>query len=72
MTEQTGTFRRLLGYTLQHRRELTIAIALLLVATLADVAGPLLIKTFIDDYLVPGNWDFNPIGAMLEIGRAHV
>lgn len=67
MTEQTGTFRRLLGYTLQHRRELTIAIALLLVATLADVAGPLLIKTFIDDYLVPGNWDFNPIGAMLVI-----
>lgn len=67
MTEQTGTFRRLLGYTLQHKRELTIAIALLLVATLADVAGPLLIKTFIDDYLVPGNWDFNPIGAMLVI-----
>lgn len=64
---QTGTFRRLLGYTLQHKRELTIAIALLLVATLADVAGPLLIKTFIDDYLVPGNWNFNHIGAMLVI-----
>lgn len=64
---QTGTFRRLLGYTLQHKRELTVAIALLLVATLADVAGPLLIKTFIDDYLVPGNWNFNHIGAMLVI-----
>lgn len=64
---QSGTFRRLLGYTLQHKRELTVAIALLLVATLADVAGPLLIKTFIDDYLVPGNWNFNHIGAMLVI-----
>lgn len=67
MKPQGGTFRRLLGYTLQHRRELGIAIVLLLLATVADVAGPLLIKYFIDDYLVPGHWDFNSIALMLVV-----
>ncbi len=67
MSASTGTFRRLLGYTLQHRRELAIAITLLLLATLADVAGPLLIKHFIDDFLVPGNWQADAIVVMLVI-----
>ena len=60
-------FPRLLRYTLGHRRQVVVAIVLLLVATLADVAGPLLIKKFIDDYLMPGHWQFNAIAIMLGI-----
>lgn len=56
MNKIRGTFPRLLRYTLQHRSVLVRAIILLLLATAADVAGPLLIKWFIDDYLMPGHW----------------
>lgn len=56
MNSIRGTFPRLLRYTLQHRRVLVRAVILLLLATSADVAGPLLIKWFIDDYLIPGHW----------------
>ena len=56
MNSIRGTFPRLLRYTLQHRSVLVRAIILLLLATAADVAGPLLIKWFIDDYLMPGHW----------------
>jgi len=59
------TFRRLLGYTLQHRASLLRAIGLLLVATAADVAGPMLIKYFIDDYLMPDRWSAPAIGLLL-------
>jgi len=56
MNKIRGTFPRLLRYTLQHRSVLVRAIILLLLATAADVAGPLLIKWYIDDYLMPGHW----------------
>ena len=56
MNSIRGTFPRLLRYTLEHRSVLVRAIILLLLATAADVAGPLLIKWFIDDYLMPGHW----------------
>ncbi len=65
MTSIAGTFPRLLRYTLLHRRILVSAIVLLLLATAADVAGPLLIKHFIDDYLMPNHWSANGIGLVL-------
>ncbi|MCD8547827.1 MAG: ATP-binding cassette domain-containing protein [Aeromonadaceae bacterium] len=46
------TLRRLLAYALPHWRPLLRAFALLLLATLAEVAGPLLIQYFVDDYLL--------------------
>lgn len=61
-TQQEGlqsgrqTLRRLLDYTLAHKRLMVMAVILLLLATGADVLGPVLIKVFIDDYLLPGHW----------------
>ena len=57
----TRTFLRLLSYALTDRRLVRSAVALLLVATAADVCSPLLIKMFIDDYLVAGNWSVTPL-----------
>jgi len=53
--------RRLLSYALDDKRLVLITVLLLMVATGAGVAGPYLIKIFIDDYLVPGNWSLLPI-----------
>jgi ABC-type multidrug transport system fused ATPase/permease subunit len=62
-------FIRLLGYALADKPLLRQALILLLIATAADVAGPLLIKLFIDDYVVPGRWDVN---AMMAIAAAYI
>lgn len=48
-----STVRRLLGYALDHKGWLIRGLGWLLLATAAEVAGPLLIKLFIDDYLAP-------------------
>ncbi len=45
--------RRLLGYLKPHRKALILAFIALLAATAADLAGPILIKVFIDNHLVP-------------------
>lgn len=66
---KNSTFHRLLHYALANRRLLKQALALLLVATAADVAGPLLIKRFLDHHVVPGNWQLN---AMLGLGAAYI
>ncbi len=63
------TFQRLLRYALADRRLLRQALILLLVATAADVAGPLLIKVFLDNHVVPGDWQLN---AMLGLGAAYL
>ena len=50
------TLMRLIRYTFAYKRLIAGAVILLLLATGADVLGPILIKIFIDDYLLPGNW----------------
>ncbi|MEX2103764.1 MAG: ABC transporter transmembrane domain-containing protein, partial [Bacilli bacterium] len=45
--------RRLFSYLKPHRKSLIVAFTLLLLATTADVMGPIIVKTFIDDYLTP-------------------
>lgn len=55
-----STFKLLLAPILAvRRRTLMIALALLLLSTLSDVAGPYLIKHYIDDFLVPQNYQIN-------------
>jgi len=49
------TIKRLLGYCARYPGWLIQAGLCLLLATAAEVAGPLLIKLFIDDYLAPRN-----------------
>ncbi|GGK13908.1 ABC transporter ATP-binding protein [Caldalkalibacillus thermarum] len=57
-------FLRLLSYTRPHRKGLCIALMVLLLATGADLIGPILVKTFIDDYLAPGVFDWQAISLL--------
>ncbi|KUP08384.1 multidrug ABC transporter ATP-binding protein [Bacillus coahuilensis m2-6] len=58
---QRGVFLRLMTYALPHKKSIVLAFVLLLIATLGEVAGPLLVKVFIDDYLSPKNFPFTPL-----------
>ncbi|MDR7076168.1 ATP-binding cassette subfamily B protein [Neobacillus niacini] len=59
--EQRNVLYRLLSYTKQHKKELILAFSLLVITTLGELAGPYLVKIFIDDYLTPGNLAFQPL-----------
>lgn len=59
-----GTFGLLLAYVYRDRPLLLRALALLLLATAADVAGPLLAKVFIDDYLLAGRLPWLPVAGL--------
>lgn len=54
LSGQGRTILRLLAYLKPHLKPLVFAFALLVAGTAADVAGPVLIKIFLDDYLTPG------------------
>jgi ATP-binding cassette, subfamily B, multidrug efflux pump len=53
--------KRLLAYLKPHSKELSLAFLFLLMATAADVAGPVLIKQFIDKFLVPLKLELKPV-----------
>lgn len=59
--EQRNILFRLLTYTKPHKKAIIIAFALLLLTTIGDIAGPYLVKIFIDDYLTPGKIEFEPL-----------
>ncbi|GIP35671.1 ABC transporter ATP-binding protein [Paenibacillus sp. J2TS4] len=61
--------RRLIRYAKPHRKALAGAFLLLLLGTLADLAGPYLIKVFIDDYLEP-RWF--PFGALIGLAAGYL
>jgi ATP-binding cassette subfamily B protein len=56
--KQWDVFKRLLSYTAQHKRKLTVAFLLLLLATGAELTSPILVKTFIDDQLTPRSFNY--------------
>lgn len=58
---QKIVFGRLLGYTKPHLKWLIVAFTLLLLGTGAQILGPILVKIFIDDYLSPRIFDFQPL-----------
>ncbi|TCJ01777.1 ABC transporter ATP-binding protein [Cytobacillus praedii] len=62
--EQRQVLFRLLSYTKPHMKTIILAFILLLVTTVGDILGPILIKIFIDDYLSPRNLVFEPIFAL--------
>ena len=59
--EQKRVLYRLLSYTKPHKKELILAFSLLVLTTLGELASPILVKIFIDDYLTPGNMVFQPL-----------
>ncbi|MDN7240538.1 ABC transporter transmembrane domain-containing protein [Planococcus sp. N028] len=54
-------FKRLLRYLGPHKKMVFLALGLLALTVLGDVLGPLLIKTFIDDYLTPETFPTGPV-----------
>ena len=59
--QQSQVLFRLLNYTKPHIKLMLLAFSLLLLTTIGDIAGPYLVKVFIDDYLTPRNLEFQPL-----------
>ncbi len=60
-----STFQLLLEYVYRDRPLLLKALLLLVLATAADVMGPVLAKVFIDDYLLQSNFDRQALSLLL-------
>ncbi|CAM3723773.1 ABC transporter ATP-binding protein [Mesobacillus thioparans] len=67
--EQRSVLFRLLAYAKPHVKMISIAFGFLLLATVGDVLGPILVKIFIDDYLREGYLPFEPL---LLLGSAYI
>lgn len=61
--------RRLLNYLVPHKKALTFASLLLILATFADVIGPVLVKVFLDQHLVPRSFDR---GALIILASSYL
>lgn len=61
--------RRLFRYLKPQSATLFLAVLFLLLAIAADLAGPLLIKNFIDDYLIPRSF---PLSALFRLGGGYL
>ncbi|GIN84585.1 ABC transporter ATP-binding protein [Heyndrickxia sporothermodurans] len=59
--EQRKILFRLITYTKPHLKMIVFAFILLLLATLGDIYGPILVKVFIDDYLTPKHFPYQPL-----------
>jgi ATP-binding cassette, subfamily B, multidrug efflux pump len=67
--EQRSVLFRLLAYAKPHLKMIFVALGFLLLATIGDVLGPILVKIFIDDYLREGYMPFKPL---LMLGSAYM
>ena len=67
--EQRFVLFRLLAYSKPHLKMIFVAFGFLLLATVGDVLGPILVKIFIDDYLREGYLPFKPL---LMLGSAYM
>jgi ATP-binding cassette, subfamily B, multidrug efflux pump len=67
--EQRSVLFRLLAYAKPHLKMIFVAFGFLLLATIGDVLGPILVKIFIDDYLREGYMPFKPL---LMLGSAYM
>ncbi|MBM7701970.1 ABC transporter ATP-binding protein [Metabacillus iocasae] len=65
--EQNRVLKRLLSYMKPHKKAFVVAFSLLILTTIADIVGPILIKIFIDDYLTPRNLDVQPLTILVSI-----
>ncbi|MGF1688444.1 SmdB family multidrug efflux ABC transporter permease/ATP-binding protein [Photobacterium japonica] len=60
----TAVLKRLLRYALADKRQLAIAVGLLLLASLADVSGPWLIQHFIDHHIATDHYPMYAVGVL--------
>ncbi|CAM3043127.1 ABC transporter ATP-binding protein [Filibacter tadaridae] len=54
--DQWIVLKRLLRYAIPHKKSIAIALLLLILTITGGIVGPLIIQTFIDDYLTPMNF----------------
>ncbi|MFD1357686.1 ABC transporter ATP-binding protein [Fictibacillus halophilus] len=66
---QWTVFKRLMSYTKMHKKRLGVAFLLLLAATASELTAPILVKTFIDDYLTPRIFDQK---ALIILGCSYI
>lgn len=64
-----GTFWRLMRYMAPHKARLVLALVLLGFATGTDVLQPILIKVFLDRYLIPRHF---PQDRLIELGAGYI
>ncbi|WP_080846332.1 ABC transporter ATP-binding protein [Cytobacillus gottheilii] len=67
--EQRTILFRLLSYTKPHKKTILLAFSLLLITTIGDILGPILVSIFIDDYLRPENLIAGPL---IMLGAAYI
>ncbi|ANG64001.1 ABC transporter ATP-binding protein [Marinobacterium aestuarii] len=65
--DKRGAFRLLSEYVVRDKPLLIKALLLLLLATAADVAGPILLKIFIDDHLLVENFELRALLTLLLV-----
>jgi ATP-binding cassette, subfamily B, multidrug efflux pump len=63
-TRQRKILFRLMRYTKPHKKKIFTAFFLLLLTTIGDVLGPIIIKVFIDDFLTPREFPYGPLVAL--------
>ncbi|QQZ07836.1 ABC transporter ATP-binding protein [Heyndrickxia vini] len=59
--EQQKILLRLMAYTKPHLKMIIFAFFLLLLATIGDIYGPIIVKVFIDDYLTPRHFPYQAL-----------
>ncbi|CAM3710185.1 ABC transporter ATP-binding protein [Mesobacillus zeae] len=59
--QQRKVVKRLLSYSKPHIKKILLAFLFLLLATIGDVTGPILVKIFIDDYLAANTFPLQPL-----------
>jgi ATP-binding cassette subfamily B multidrug efflux pump len=67
--DQWIILKRLISYLKPHKKVITFALFLLGITVIGDVLGPILIKTFIDDYLTVRNF---PTGPLVGLAGAYL
>ncbi|MFX3674837.1 MAG: ABC transporter ATP-binding protein [Paenisporosarcina sp.] len=67
--DQWTILKRLIAYLKPHKKVITFALFLLSITVLGDVLGPIIIKTFIDDYLTIRNF---PTGPLVGLAGAYL
>lgn len=59
--DQWIVFKRLMRYAIPHRASISIALFFLVLTITGSIVGPLIIQSFIDDYLTPHNFPKNEV-----------
>ncbi|MFC5603313.1 ABC transporter ATP-binding protein [Sporosarcina koreensis] len=59
--DQWKVFKRLMRYAIPHKASISIALFFLVLTITGSIVGPLIIQSFIDDYLTPLNFPKNEV-----------